>query len=92
MTRCGCGTPPPAPVGEPLTGHTDVVYGGGVQPGWHPARLRQLGDEEVRLWGDVWGDVWDVAEACRLAMPYVTATQVETYLPEGRTATVCNLD
>ena len=49
--RCGCGTWPPAnPTAHPLTGHTDAVYGGGVQPGrahcWPPPAH----DRTVRLW------------------------------------------
>ena len=47
--RCGCGTRPPAnPTAHPLTGHTDAVYGGGVQPRrarcWPPpATIRRCG-------------------------------------------------
>ena len=40
--RCGCGTPATGqPHGEPLTGHTDAVQLGGVQPGRHAAGHRQ---------------------------------------------------
>ena len=47
--RCGCGTPAPASrSAEPLTGHTDGVIGGGVQPGRDARHRRQ--DGTVRLW------------------------------------------
>ena len=41
--RCGCGTWPPASqIGTPLTGHTDGVVCGGVQPGRQDPGHRQL--------------------------------------------------
>ena len=31
----------------------------------------------------VWDRLWDADEACRLAAPYVTRSQVQSYLPSG---------
>ena len=44
------------PVGEPLTGHTDLVYGRGVQPRRDAAGLRQRRSGTVRLWDPATGE------------------------------------
>ena len=44
-------------------------------------------DGAVRLWDAV----WDWTRACELADPYVAASQLESYLPEGQSPSGCQL-
>lgn len=65
-------------LGEPLRGHTDTVAT--VAFSLRGNLLASGGDDGTVL---VWEPLWDADEACRLARPYVTASQVRSFLPSG---------
>jgi len=61
-----------------LTGSTFGAWAVAFSP--DGTRLYTAGKDSV-VW--MWDRLWDAGEACRLAAPYLTRSQVQSYMPSG---------